>query len=205
VTLFCVACSSTPIIPGVDYISEPGIGEISTKNAGEVLLAQGTREFFNSVEIVSDQYDGRVPKGTYLAVKRAYGYTIYEPRPKDVSLVREFGKYFLARKNNQLFYCNYGAGGSVVPHHELPSTSYHLSSTTAESDNNFQQVLIYMGAEDNILYLTYREFFGNMEGFSKDFSHNLENSDEIVYEKARLKIINLTDQSITYGVVHHFN
>lgn len=169
------------------------------------MLAQGTREFFNSVEILSDQYDGRIPKGTYLAVKRAYGYTIYEPHHKDAALIRKFGKYFLARKSKQLFYCDYGAGGSVVPHYELPSTSYHLSSTTAESDNNFQQVLIYMGNEDTILYLTYREFFGNTEGFSKDFSHNLEKSDEIVYEKARLKIIDITDYSITYGVLHHFN
>jgi hypothetical protein len=205
--IILAGCTSTPIVPAVEDVSYPPIGETVTKSIGDILLSQGMKESYDAVEVLTDENRGRVPKGIYIATKNKQGYTIYEPHPSEFSLNRTLGNNFIAIKDGQMYYCAYGGYGNVFPYTKIPGTSYRITTAFVESRNNFQQLLIYTGKEQNIIKLSYREFAGDMArpAFTVDTTYDLDDSNEIAYRQARLKILEASNISITYIVLHNFD
>jgi hypothetical protein len=207
VVLLFSCASAVPIKPSVENISNPILNETVTKNIGEVLLTQGTIATYDAVELVVDEDKGRIPKGVYIATRTAQGATIYQSRSGEVNLNRGMAQNFLAMKDGKLYFGGWGAWGNMVLTKEIPSTSFREIKATTESENNFQQTLIYTGKEQDIIKMSYREFSGNIArpAFTVDVTYNLNESDIIAFRSARFKIISASNTSITYVVLSSFN
>jgi hypothetical protein len=59
---------------------------------------------------------------------------------------------------------------------------------------------------NSVIKLSYREFTGDMArpAFTVDVSYDLGESDEIAYKQVRLKILEASNTSITYMIIHNF-
>lgn len=75
------------------------------------------------------------------------------------------------------------------------------------SEGNFQQTLIYNGRVGNRIKIGYREFAGGMARapFSNEVEYDLNDSMEITYRGARLRILDANNQQIRYVVLSNFN
>ena len=74
-------------------------------------------------------------------------------------------------------------------------------------DKNFKQQFIYNGKVDNAIKFIYREFSGNVarSSFQQDIQYDLNESDVIGFKELRLKVIEATNQSVTYKVLNNFS
>ncbi len=88
---------------------------------------------------------------------------------------------------------------------EAPDARIEKIST--QSDNSFQQTLIYSGRVGNKVNIGYREFSSNMArpAFNNDVEYDLNESNVIGYKGAQIEIIEATNQRIQYRVLQNFN
>lgn len=73
--------------------------------------------------------------------------------------------------------------------------------------NSFEQALIFNGINDQIVDISYRKIGSNIEnqGFGNNIQYSLKESNIISYENVKLKIINSSDNSLTYEVISNFS
>lgn len=83
---------------------------------------------------------------------------------------------------------------------------YRLGKIVKQHPDNIQKTLLYSGKSDSIIYLSYREFVGDVArpAFTQDLTFDI-NSDSVVGARgALLKILNVSNTSITYEVISTF-
>jgi len=75
------------------------------------------------------------------------------------------------------------------------------------TDESFQQTLIYSGKFGNKIRVGYREFSNNVArpAFSNDVEYDLSESRIIGYKGARIEVLDATNESMRYIVLHNFN
>ncbi|WP_244884263.1 hypothetical protein [Proteus penneri] len=73
--------------------------------------------------------------------------------------------------------------------------------------NSFEQALIFNGINNQIVDVSYRKIGSNIEnqGFGNNIQFNLKESNIISYENVKLKVINSSDNSLTYEVISDFS
>jgi len=193
-----------------ENVSYPELDTTITRNVGDILLQQGTREVADGLEFTNDSVERTVKKGLYRAVGKQQDYIIYKPVPSSGAEVVGSGMIpnkGLAMKNGSLFIFSYGGFGNVVTWEKIPISDYKRTKVPIEGPNNLQQTLIYTGKEKNILKFSYREFSESMArpAYTVDVTYDLEESREIAFKQARIKILEATNTSLTYIVIKNFN
>lgn len=84
---------------------------------------------------------------------------------------------------------------------------FKLDKKDIVSENGFQQSLIYNGRINNRINIGYREFSNDIArpAFSNNVEYDLNESNEIGYKGARIRILKATNQFIKYIVIKNFN
>ncbi|MEX6256109.1 hypothetical protein [Providencia huaxiensis] len=73
--------------------------------------------------------------------------------------------------------------------------------------NSFEQALIFNGINNQIVDISYRKIGSIIEnqGFGNNLQYNLKKSNVILYGNVKLKIINSSNDSLTYEVISNFS
>lgn len=84
---------------------------------------------------------------------------------------------------------------------------YARTERAIVGENNFRQTLIYNGRVANRIRIGYREFSGDLArpAFSNEVEYDLNDSMEITYQGARIRIVEANNQRIEYIVLSNFN
>ena len=203
-----IGCSS--LTPTEYYTPEltpyiiPEIGLISKANIGDPLLREGVISEQNTIIL-------RVPQGTK-------GWTAYHP----------IGNYTLIGKDGEFLIYQFGTqqpngwnfvypqllkdeSGQVYTKTNsgtkfLPEVNYTITNIAETKSDNYEQTLVYTGAEGNILKFTYREFVSDMArpAFTIDATYDLTKDKIIKFKNVTIEVIEYTNQEITYRLLSGF-
>lgn len=82
----------------------------------------------------------------------------------------------------------------------------HLKLNNSDG-NSFEQALIFNEINDKVVDVSYRKIGSNIEdqGFGNNIKYNLKESNIISYKNVQLKVIDSTDNSLTYEVISSFS
>lgn len=201
-------------VPTVENISRPPLGSTNTVGVGEQMLVQGRFEEREALRLEADTRVGALGSYTFTA-----------------------GHYIRVGGNGQVgFYNQSSVPGSGTVQQSLLADPFQViefnpnsrqicgvtvfnlkACTTAvdarieqisvQSDNSFQQTLIYSGRVGDKINIGYREFSGNLArpAFNNDVEYDLTESNVIGYRGAELEVVNANNREITYRVIRNFN
>jgi hypothetical protein len=206
--LFCSACVSIiHLKPTIEEKLYPRPGEIETKNIGEVFLSHEILAMYDAVEILVEEEKGRVPLGIYIATRKTQGYLILQPQSSTIDLSQGMVRYRLVLRDDGKLYLGTLETSSVARIKEIPSESYRKTKVIADSSSTFRKSLIYTGKEQNVIKVSYREFSGNFARpvYTVDVTYDLNESNIIAFQSAKLRIVEATNTSITYEVISNFD
>lgn len=213
-TFSVVGCTS----PQINYrtspqkISKPPIGSINTAFVGDELLAQGLvvnqdvlyvpqTTKVNLYNLSSGNYQkiGENDKGTY-----------YKAENHSINNGGKVDKSFIADPYSAVMLTPDGKICVITTFNIKTCIDEHNANTTtilAQSNESFQQTLIYSGKVGQKINIGYREFSSNSArpAFNNDVEYDLSQSKQIGYKGALLEIIEATNQNITYKVLSNFN
>ena len=189
----------------------PKIGTRATVNLGDQMMV---RYFGWEVDCVVPNFDfssaradirrdvpicGGASGVNYFRVKRAstttHTYTSWGVT--DEWSISEIG-------NGQSSWCYRGHKNSC---HERPITDYEKIKQQRASTDNFQQVIEYMGRNDNILSFVYAEFKENTARapFTRNFQIDLSKGNTVNYKGAEIEIIEADNVKVTYIIRKGFD
>jgi hypothetical protein len=201
--------------PTIQNISRPALGSIHTAAVGEEMVAQGTLSELDGVELLKENRirgytlspgfypmtsdDGEVtyhsyrygePMGDGFGALKAGA--LVDP-PKDIQASRTEQKICVVTV--------FGMKGCDT---ENP---YRRVKRPVLSENHFQQTLIYNGKSGSKINVAYREFSGSVArpAFSNAVEYDLSDSSVIAYKGARVRVIEATNESITFELLSNFN
>ncbi|MBL4896767.1 MAG: hypothetical protein JKY75_07850 [Erythrobacter sp.] len=204
--------SYTPI---VQNISRPSLGELHSAAVGEEMLAQGTLAEVEGVELEQqNQIGGYTLSPGFYPMTADDGDVTYHAYRNGSPIGDGFGalkvgflmdppKNIQASRSEQKI-CVVTAFGLKTCDTEHV---YRRKSRPVLSDNHFQQTLIYNGKSGSKINVAYREFSGSVArpAFSNAVEYDLSESNIIAYRGARIRIVDATNEAITYEVLSNFN
>ncbi len=81
-----------------------------------------------------------------------------------------------------------------------------IDSMFIEQQDSFQQTMIYLGKEKNILKFSYREFSRNhiRDAFTAEVTYDLSESNIIGYKDFKAEILDATNTSLRYRIISSF-
>jgi hypothetical protein len=194
----------------VSSFSEPELNQVTEATIGDYMVNQG-------VSVTND----------YLKVKQgidgAY-YNIGAGSYKEFGVDSSGKKYFSITSNDGGFVT---PGILVDPPYALHpdakkglcvssvivrnATCYDEAQTeivrkSVESNNSFQQTLIYNGSVGQKINISYREFKNDMArgAFTNDVEYDMSKSDVIKYRGATIEVLSYDNSSIKYKVLTNF-
>ena len=96
---------------------------------------------------------------------------------------------------------------NVVQPGKTKITSFKYTDISVDSPDAFQRTLIYLGKTGNLLKFGYRETSNGYArpAFSNEISYDLNESNIIGYQKAKLQVIEATNTTIRYKVLSYFD
>jgi hypothetical protein len=200
------------VVSHAKFTSYPDIGTTNEVSVGEQMLAQGISAQVKGVKfplpfrVATINYAaGFYPESNeddkyiYLFAnggekREGYGYAL----PKKVFGidVTASGMKFKVLKNEQRV-C---MGGNCA------NAQFSTSEMTQTSDSDFQQTLLYNGANGNKIRLGYREFKSDMAraAYSNDIEYDLTSSKIVAYKHAKIEVIQADNTSVKYKVISNF-
>lgn len=204
--IFC-SCTTTPpseyIRAEPTYYCIPEIGVKNTVYIGESLIKEGKMTAQDAIYLNnshgSQGWTTYHQAGIYKLIGRKNGLLIYQcdfPDPYN------WGKYSqLAEDTDGKVYI-LGYSGRIL----LNPSEYTKRQHIEESGDNFEQTLIYTGAQGTVLRFSYREFSNNMARatFTVDATYDIKNDNIIRFRGASLEVIHIDNQSITYKLISGF-
>lgn len=192
----------TPQAKNLDY---PGLNIQSDAYVGEEMMIQGMSIAIDALNICA-HVDGAcydIPSGTYKKIgddgKRQFfshvgdGGTVIQS-----GLCDPVAGLFVPRDEHKVCVSTIYGGYSCY------EANFNLKKINVASPEAIQRTLIYSGKDKNKLNFLYTEKNGMQTIFSHDVSYDMEDSMTIGYRGARIKILNATNESITYIVLKNF-
>lgn len=192
-------------------ISKPPIGSTNTVDIGDKLLVQGKFTEREALYIAADTKVGgyKLGPGYYLKTGDDSKAQYYRPVNQISNggvvqmgfLTDPFQAVMLGVDKKLCVISVMSAKTCTTQHEAKPAT------TTLESDDSFQQTLIYSGKVGNKINIGYREFSSNMArpAFNNSVEYDLNESKQIGYKGALLEVVDANNQNITYKVLRNFN
>lgn len=201
-------CASSPALVFTD-ISYPPLNQTSTVYLGDRLIMQGKG-------IKADALVVNNLVGKYASISDA---TFCRTRPGS--------DQFISFDKSAIRFINFVGGtrgwGRKVEYKEASNeiciddfwsgcfdTSYgnysYKENAVCSEPNALQQIIEYNGKAGNVLNFTYREFTRSRmaSAFTTNFTMDINEGDVINYKGARLKVIEASNQQISYQVLKNF-
>lgn len=221
--LLTVSCSMgifiKPSIHETQEIITPQIGEISKCNLGELIIMSSQGYYADGINIKSNAEVSlpltpspiKINAGFYeLVFTDENNNKYYYPSKKGLAVD------YMAEGYGYLIELMISANGkiSVIRENGEMWSSDELSKVTFDvvksyfvlKEDSFQQSLIYVGKEKDIIKFSYREFYQDRirDAFTTEISYDLSESKFIGYKKFEAEIIEATNSRITYKIVSGF-
>lgn len=212
-TILLVGCTAPQVnyTPLSQKISKPPIGSVNTAYVGDKLLEQG---------VMVNQDALNVPLLTKVSLyKLSVGYYVktgqdskgyYYKAENHINNGGKVEKNVLADPYSAVMLTSDGKLCVITTLNLKTCITDHQaksSSILIQSNESFQQTLIYSGKMGQKINVGYREFSGNLArpAFNNDVEYDLSESKQIGYKGALLEIIDATNQNITYKVLRNFS
>ncbi len=203
------SCASKRIYLPLQPISEPPLQQQITVNLGERMLMQAKGYYTDILRVGTiDAFGTYIRSGDFCRVPGSDIFVSFDRRA--VGLKNAFGMiidhdYKVEYDSEDQEIC---VDGTIDMCYDRSEGQFEVINNRLCSDpNSFQQVIEYNGRAGDVLQFTYREFSTNRirAPFTTNFNMDLSQGDVIAYKGAPLKIIEATNQSITYMVLNNFN
>jgi len=186
------------------YYIIPEIGKETTSYIGESLIKEGRTSSQYAIYLNNDHgtagWTAFHPAGVYKIIGKKDGYTIYQHSSIMPGVIGNvYPQIFEDSENNS--YLKTMSGMELLNKSEYTKKIY-----VEETGDDFEQTLIYTGADGTILKFSYREFANNMArgAFTVDATYDIKTDRNIRFRGALLEIIKVDNQSITYKVLSGF-
>lgn len=208
VLLVLASCST--VMPSEYYAPKlsayiiPEIGVVSRANIGDPLLREGVTSEQNTVLLKVAQgtkgWTAYHPVGEYKLIGSANGFLIYQ-HDEIITNGWGFGHPQILKDETGIVYAKTNSGKKI-----LPSSDYTITDVVETESDNYEQTLVYTGAEGNILKFTYREFISDMArpAFTIDATYDLSRENVIKFKNVTIEVIEYTNQEITYKLLSGF-
>lgn len=213
ISLLCIGCTTVPpnnsnLSFRTESISEPPLNTEVTMAIGDTLIIQGTRVTSKGIVILSDCCDGFVKKGSYQVGFRKSDKIYF--RGNGISGNKFMATAYYLEYNlgsGELYYVYTSGAMNVVQPGKTKITSFKYTDISVDSPDAFQRTLIYLGKTGNLLKFGYRETSNGYArpAFSNEISYDLNESNIIGYQKAKLQVIEATNTTIRYKVLSYFD
>jgi hypothetical protein len=203
---FVQACAATPlppVAPEVQFLDEPAPGSVSVREVGETLVEQFKK---STVEVLIPNQPMKYE--TALAA----GYFTYDGDLK--ATIRKDGKkvycatYLQVLGPGQRNALGQGCVDKPIleKYWNMPEGTYRIERVTTVDATNFQRQLIYTGKSGTNLYISYREFSGDLArpAFTQDLTFDLAEGKVIGMKGARIEVIEATNVSIKFKMISTF-
>ncbi|EKE79449.1 hypothetical protein [Idiomarina xiamenensis] len=213
VSLLLTACAQqtfnySPKVTNVDF---PPVGKVHTAQLGENMIAQGMYIETEAVKVLATDTFGlayTVMPGTFLKHREDDKRIFFHVHGNDgagnvvASALADPFSAVMVEKDSKEF-CILSTFGS---YNCSDDTQYELTTVPIIKSDTMQQTLVYSGRVGERINMVYREFQGNMirDAFTNRVEYDLSESDIIGYKGARLRVIEATNQKITYEVLSNF-
>ena len=220
VSVGCIFALSGCVVTEYNYtpdsykISEPKLGSVNRATVGQTLVREGDISELSAIKVLNPiQIDlaYKVIPGVFKKVGSSDKGDFYMPTQTIDSgsvVVEELGQPWssiLIKK---------GAGPNEIC--IVTDVNIAVCSDKAKIEylklnnsdgNSFEQALIFNGINDQIVDISYRKIGSNIEnqGFGNNIQYNLKENNIISYKNVKLKIINSSDNSLTYEVISNFS
>jgi hypothetical protein len=173
--------------------TSPEIGVVATQGIGEELLMQGTGELVPHLTIFQDEVIGvfTLRKGHYAFDSENSMHIEFERDNQDLFLIKADKKICIDKISKK----------------QCASVKYSLAPRLAnESEDSFQQTLLYNGKIGTRITLGYREFVNDLArpAFSNEVTYDLSESTTLGYKGAIIEIVKATNTEITYKILSGF-
>jgi hypothetical protein len=186
------------------YYIIPDIGIETTVYIGESLIKEGRTSARDAVYLNEDH--GKVgwtafhPAGIYILIGKTDGASIYQHKTIMPGVIGTVYPQIIEDPDGKVYL------KTLTSRDLLNSTEYSKRKFVEETGDDFEQTLIYTGAERTILKFTYREFSNNIArpAFTVDATYDMSIDNIIRFRGALLEIIETDNQSITYKVLSGF-
>jgi len=186
------------------YYIIPEIGKETTSYIGEFLIKEGRTSSQYAIYLNNDHgtagWTAFHPAGVYKIIGKKDGYTIYQHSSIMPGMMGNVHPQIFEDSDNNS-YLKTMSGMEL-----LNKSEYSKKLFVEETGDDFEQTLIYTGAEGTILKFSYREFSNNMArgAFTVDATYDIKTDKNIRFRGALLEIVKVDNQSITYKVLSGF-
>ncbi|MBB5740173.1 hypothetical protein [Brevundimonas aurantiaca] len=213
-SLAACAKPSYDYVPLVQDISRPALGSVNTVGVGEQMLVQGRFEERDALILDRDTQVGTLGTYTFTA-----GHFVRVGGNGNVGFYNESAVPGSGRVQQGILADPF----QVIEFNSVTNqicgvTIFNLKAcrkvdgarverVVVQSNNAFQQTLIYSGRVGSKINIGYREFSGNVArpAFNNDVEYDLSESKTIGYMGAQIEILDATNQNIQYRVIRNFN
>lgn len=235
VSVALTGCMSSPFkrmnLTNLEVIDFPAVGQLTTRNLGERLVAKGVRTKGEALEVKSNTTFGHevgefsatcamlvLPSTQfYIGVwqtKRVtadcYGpFNMQSTHPDGSTDWNCPGRYLVGdicqdRSTAQYFITLGGQHLGIWLKRGLGNLA--VTEKVSINQASYVQELLYNGRSGDILKFIYREFAGNLmrPAFTQDVQYDLSKSTEIGFKSARIEVFSATNTDIKYKLLNNF-
>ena len=199
----------------------PEIGKIATASLGDPIITTGTGHYTKVLRVTKDcskpDFQGgkmNITKGLYQMIHKTNYNEYYLPiNPKQTYWENIYGEQKSETWNSQIRISNNGEVGIITKNDRLIAEDFKnildydvLDSVLIENENSFQQTMLYIGKENNVVRFSYREFSDSYirDSFTTEVSYDLTESRIIGFKKFKAKIIEATNTQLEYIITSGF-
>ncbi|EOD8959603.1 TPA: hypothetical protein ACRR3W_004176 [Providencia stuartii] len=198
-------------IPSSHKVSEPKIGTVNTISIGQPLVRDGVISEIDGIKVLdSTQIDlaYKVTPGTFKKVGESDKGDFYMPTNTNdsgsvvVEVIGQPWTSLLVKKESHEL-CVVTEFNVFICSDKAKFDKVKLSNPAG---NSFEEALIFNGKNGDSVNIGYRQIGSNIEnqGFNNDIQYDLKKSNIISYKGAKIKVLDSSEQSITYEVLSHF-
>jgi hypothetical protein len=202
--LGCMTIPKENIIPVEKYYIIPEIGIVNVVYIGDSLIKEGKTSASDAIYLSSNHgtrgWTAYHPAGIYKQIGKDDLYIIYQGLTLEGNGWTYVYPQILEDKTGNV----YLKGNSENV--KLQQNEYTKKKYVEETGNDFEQRLIYTGAEGTILKFSYREFSNDIArpAFTIDATYDIKYDNIIRFKGASLEIIKVDNQTITYKLLSGF-
>ncbi|AWS51161.1 hypothetical protein V6478_001263 [Providencia rettgeri] len=220
VPIFCIAslsgCAVTEYnyVPDSQKISEPKIGQVNHITVGQPLVREGNISEIDGIKVLNPvQIDlaYKIIPGVFKKVGSSDKGDFYMPDQiiDSGSVVVEvlgqpWNSLLIKKGSSPNEICIVTDVNVAVCSDKAQIEQVKLNNSDG---NSFEQALIFNGINDQVVDISYQKIGSNIEnqGFGDTIQYNLKNSDIISYRNVKLKVIDSSENSLTYTVISNFS
>ena len=206
-SLFCFGCASmkhnyTPDVKQMDF---PKQNTETTVYMGEEMLIQGTvaeQQALHNKDLIDGAcYD--IPQGFYIKTgydnkKEYFSYVGSNAQVDRSGLCDPISGLYVPIGKKEICVITIFGGISCY------DGNFEIKNIKIASADHIQKSLIFSGKDGDIAKFMYVEKSGTQTGLTHNVTYNLKDTNIIGYRGARIKILNCTNESISYIVMQNF-